>query len=324
MKKRTPTNMIVIGDRIEDVYCLKSINKAKDGYHVILSDKEGEVEASLSDVRYDEGIRDSIGGPVFVSGPVIDGLNSKALVVIKEIRKAQEKEYRASDIFNGLTDDEIRKYKDCIRSMQAKITDAECSALVSACLSDKVIELLAEKPATVGYHGVYRGGALAACAIVSKMVYANIAYYQTLAPGMYNARINLSALLCASLLHTYGTLTYISNREPWVKTVAGLNRGYIGVLQSLIERTVAKQGVEISEDKLSVVLNILGCACSMKTSVKATGPEGAIFRKVLMAYEELDAIFASTAEKKPEEGEDYYFDKRLGRTLVFPSEERSA
>ncbi len=324
MKKRTPTSMIVIGDRIEDVYCLKSIHRSKDGYQIILSDREGEVEAKLSDVRYDDSIKELVGGPVFITGPVIDGLNCKPVVVIKEVRKAQSSEYKVSDIFNGLTDDEVAKYKTCIRDMQKKITDTECSALVDACLSDKVLELLAQKPATVGYHGTYRGGALAACAVVTKMVYANIAYYQTLAPGMFDARINLSALLSASLLHTYGTLTFISHEEPWQKTVAGINRGYMGVLQSLIERTVAKQGVKISEDKLSIILNILGCACSMKTSVKATGPEGSIFRMILMAYEELDAIFASTADRKPEEGEDYYFDKKLGRTIVFPFEERSA
>ncbi len=87
----------------------------------------------------------------------------------------------------------------------------------------------------------------------------------------------------------------------------------MSVLQTLLSNVLTT--CTLSGDKFDRLLNTLACSVPMKSGVKATGPEGMLLRHVLMLYEELDMFDASVASHEPKDGETYYYDTRLKRTV---------
>ena len=311
---------LVIADKITDmVVCLKRLSAESKPFEdmevhpAVLSDKSGEIPALISHERFDRTMLDYVGGAVLVNGLVLNGKNMVSYVKIKSLAKAEAGSFTPSDIFDGLDDRHIEGYIQVMRSSIGKISDPELAAFVSACFSDEVFRELASKPASLAYHGKYRGGALACAATVTKMACQTGLQYQKWSNGLYKFNCDWGMLISACLLCTYGVLGYYTE-APWRKSASGVQRGYMSMLQSRLMAVIAS-GHTLSNEKLDKLLNILAASVPMKSGVRATCSEGMILRHVLMLYEELDMFDESVSSHEPEDGETYYYDPRLKRTV---------
>jgi len=311
-------NRVVIGDKITDgIYVLKSIRNAGNGkYDVILKDKSGELNCELANERFDESFLKLKGGAVKVTFIVTNGLNTKPLGVIKQMAIASSDEYSPSDLFDGLSDEKIAEYTRVIKECTRKIPDVTLQKLCNTILSDDVLKALSTMPASLSHHCRYRGGALAATAVVTKMVMQTGLQYLKGDNGLYKPSLDWSTLLASSLLHCVGVVDYYTPETPFSKTPVGVERGYQSVLQHHIESACFKSGIEVSESLLARILNILGSSVPMKSGIRATSSEGIILRKCLELYEELDMIDADIAGHDPEDGETYFYSKKSHRNIA--------
>ena len=319
---------IIIGEQLSgQVFCLKHLSPDSYPYEDmevhkgVLSDCTGEVNCFISNERYDKSMADLVGGAVLVNGFVLNGKDMVPLLKIKSLASAPQEAYTPSDIFDGLDQLHVEKYEAVIRSSIEKIADGDYKAFANAALTDDVLRMLAVKPASLAYHGVYRGGALACAASVTKMVTQGGWQYQKFNCGLYKPVFDWSLAITASLLCTYGVLDYYTD-HPWRKTNAGVQRGYMSILQSSLQEV--RMVSPLPSNKFDRLLNVLGCSVPMKTGVKATSPEGMLLRHILMLFEELDMFDASVAHHEPKEGETYYYDPKLRRTVPLGTAEEEA
>ncbi len=313
-----------IGDTVTDcVFCLKSLHKSGNGgYSAVLSDKESEISAVLMEERYEKFMSDLVGGAVTVNGVVLNGTDMTPYIKIKSMVKAESGSYKPSDLFQGLDEKLTTMYMGEIRKLIEKIPSKECKALCNAILTDEKLFMLAAMPASVGYHGRFAGGALATTASVANMAVQAGTQYHKLCHGLYGkAGINWSVLATAALLHAIAVGEYYQHEQPYERTEIGLNRGYFSLLQKEIENAVKDNGIPLDDLTLARILNVLGCAVNMKTSVKATSPEGILFRHILMAYEDLDMLAEDRAAHEEQEGESMFFSSRSRRYVVVNGEE---
>ena len=318
---RIELSSVIIGDNItEGVYCLKSVQKGNDKYLVVLKDKSGELNCELAPERYEKGIDSLVGGPVLASFVVVNGLNTTPLGIIKSLKKAEDGSYNPSDVLDGLNDEVIARYKSTIKDCMKNITDKGLSKLVASVLDEQTLSQLASMPATLAYHGRYRGGALATTATVTKMVIQSGFQYIKAKNGLYEPKLDWNILITASLLANVGVIDYLSNEPPFLMTPVGLERGYMSVLQHRIEK-VADTIPEISEFTLARILNILACSIPMKSGVKATSQEGVVLRHCQLLYEELDMLDYEMANHEAEDGEGYFYNSKLRRNIYLPNGE---
>lgn len=311
---------MVIKDKLTDqVLCLKALSQKTFQYEdmtvhsAVLSDKTGEIRAYLSDERYGAEMQDYVGGAVCVNGVVLNGKNMEPLLKIKSLALAEAASFSPSEIFDGLDEAHVNGYIRVIKEAISQITDDELKGFVDACFTDDVFRELASKPASLRYHGTYRGGALACAGSVVKMACQAGLQYKKWSCGLYKPTFDWSMLLAASCLCTYGVLGYYTG-QPCRKTPSGVQRGYMSVLQSSLQKVVMS-GNSLSYEKFDKLLNILASSVPMKSGVKATSSEGMVLRHVLMLYEELDMFDASVAGHEPEDGETYFFDHKARRTI---------
>ena len=320
----------VIADKVEDqVLCLKRLSadtvpyEDMDVHMGTLSDKSGEIRAYISHERYNSSMLDLVSGAVLITGLVLNGKNMEPIVKIKSLRAAESGTFKPSEIFDGLDEEHVAKYIATMKYSLDKISDEEIRRFTEGCLTDDAYRGLAARPASLAYHGTYRGGALACAASVTKMVCQTGWQYQKFNCGLYKPVFDWSIAIAAGLLSTYGVLGYYTE-APYKKTPSGVQRGYMSILQALLQRVY--QAHPMTPDKFDRLLNALSCSVPMKSGVKATGPEGMLIRHVLMLYEELDMFDASVAGHEPKEGETYYYDPKLRRTVPVaqPEEEGGA
>lgn len=309
---------IVIGDKVNDgIYCLKSVNKASDNYNVVLKDKTGELLCELANERFNDNLYQLVGGAVKTTLIVKNGINTTPLGVIKSIEQAEVGSYKPSELFDGLSDEKIAQYKKIISEATGIIKRKDLKALVAKILDEQMLSQLAKMPATLAYHGIYGGGALAATACITKMVMQAALQYVKLENGLYHANLDWDTLLTASLLMYCGVPDYYTDTQPFRKTPIGIERGYISVLQ----RKVELSNESVDELTLARIINILSASAPFKSGVKATSSEGIILRSCSLMYEELDQIDSGMANHEPEEGETYFYDKRLRRNIILPERE---
>ncbi len=316
-------SLYAIGDAVADgIFVLKKLYKSGNGgYNAVLSDRESELPATLSEERYEKFMDDLIGSAVQVNGVVLNGTDMTPYVKIKSLMKADGSQYKPSDLFQGLDEQTTRKYTDSIKKIITQIPAAECRALCESILTEEKLSMLSMMPASVGYHGRYAGGALATTATVTNMVVQAGTQYTKLNHGLYGkANINWSVLATASLLHAVSVGEYYEREQPYNRTEIGLNRGYFSLLQKEIEDAVREKKIPLDDLTLARILNVLACAVSMKTSVKSTSPEGILFRHLLMAYEDLDMLAEDRASHEEQEGESMFFSARSRRYVVVSDE----
>ena len=308
---------IVIGDSVnEQVFCLKSLSRANDNnYEVVISDKSGELTCELAAERFSKDMIAMVGGAVKTSFIVKNGLNTIPVGIIKSLVKAEEGTFKPSELFDGLSEEKIKYYKGVIHSCIKSIPREDCKQLVAKILDEQMLSQLSTLPATLAYHGTYRGGALAATACVTKMIMQAALQYVKSENGLYKPCLDWGTLIASSLLVYVGNVDYYTSEQPFRKTPIGVERGYLSILQKRIES--ANDGI-VDDFTLARIINILGASAPTKSGIKATSSEGIILRQCSMMYEELDRLDAGMAGYEAEEGETYFYDRKLRRNIVLP------
>ena len=309
---------IVIGDKVSDgVYCLKSIDKASDNYNVVLKDKTGELLCELARERFNDNLTALVGGAVKTTFVVKNGMNTEPLGVIKSIEKAEEGTYKSSDLFDSLSEEKIVFYKNTIKECISYIQREDLKTLVAKIIDEQMLSQLSKMPATLAYHGVYGGGALAATATITRMVMQTPFQYLKMQNGLYHPVLDWDVLIASSLLMYCGIPDYYTNTQPFRKTPIGVERGYLSVLQ----RKVELSNDSVDEMTLARILNILSSSAPFKSGVKATSSEGTILRKCSEMYEELDKLDAGREGYEAEGDETYFYDAKLRRNIMLPERE---
>jgi len=311
---------LIIGTKVRDnCFVLKRMSLVQeDQYMVLLSDKSGEVNGLLPKDLVTDEIKSCVSAAVKVTGVVTPGQERKPLLNIKEICRAVSEEYKPSDLFDGLSDEKVTEYISLINEAKGYVTHEGYRALLNLALTEETLSRLSVMPATLGYYGKYRGGALAAPAVISVMCKDVGCEYVVHYNALHQGNVNWSLLLTASLLITYGVLNFITPVEPFTRTQVGVDRGYCSILQSMIEKLVYQNDLSITEEELSRLLNVICCSVASKTGIIATSKEGIILRKVLALYAELDMLDMGCSEhEKESDDETYYYDNKLHRYISY-------
>ncbi len=307
---------IVIGQRLTDsVYVLKSLKKDSEKVYMTISDKSGELDCYMPLSRYDSSYENMVSGAVKVNGIIEVGANQQPLGKIRSLAIAEAGSFDKEELFAGISDEKRDIYIADIRDRICKIPDPACRQLCSILLNDEMLMELANYPASVAFHGKFGGGALVATSVVTDFCIKIANTYLTKNHGMYKLKIDWSALVTAALLMYVAHPDYFID-NPWRKSPLAVDRGYMSLLQSKIERCIYSNNIEISDEMLARLLNILGASVALKTAVKATCIEGIILRNSLIMYEEMDMLDAEIAKHELQEGETYFFDGRLGRHIA--------
>jgi len=160
------------------------------------------------------------------------------------------------------------------------------------------------------------GGALAATCSVTYMVMSIMASYVYKSNGLYTRMPGWSTLLTASLLHAFGRIDYCDQKDPFKKSAIGLSMNYFCTLHQSIVSVIFRNNISISDSDLANLLNVLSVAVSGRTDTKAVTKDGSILRNVINLYGECDAIDYMMANHTAEEGEEYFFAKKLRRYLL--------
>ena len=206
------------------------------------------------------------------------------------------------------------EYKAIIRKCQSHVHTPGFKQLLSITLTEENLDKLASMPATLNYYGVYKGGALAGAALISRMVLDSGIDYVKYFNGLHQRNIDWSLLLTASLLNTFGVLHYLTPEAPFRKTQTGVDRGYSSILQSVLEKIVNVNDIPLKEEELSRLINVIICSVASRTGVKATTKEGILLRHTLALYAELDMLDYGVSEYEPgTEDETYFYNAKLRR-----------
>lgn len=310
---------ITIGDTFRDeVFLLEKLNKAgEDGFSAVLSDKSGKLEAFISNERYEPRFQSFVGGAVKVTAAVLNGKDAGVLAKIKGMEIATRGEFKPSDLYDGLSEEKKAKYIALIKDAAARIPDPSCKELCTAVLTDDVLDSLSEYPASCAYQARFRGGALAQTATVTRMVLQMGVSYMKQANGLYGGAIEWSILLSGALLHMVGVLDFFVD-QPWRRSAIGIDRGYMSLLQSRIEKVRAGCENKVNDVKFARLLNVLQVA-QYRTVIKASTHEGVLLRQAVLTFSELDQLDAAVAETD----ETQFYDLKSRRHInTAPVEER--
>jgi len=310
---------LIIGEKVGLIAILKSMSECQNGtYACVLSDKTGTIDATVGAGIDVSSVRNQVNGAVKVSAIVKPGQNRKPTLNIKTISIADKSEYKSSDLFDGLSEEKIAEYTSLIKSLQRHIKHPGYAKLVACALNDITLQKLSQMPASLGFYGTYKGGALAGAALIAEMVKQVGCTYVTHYNGMHQGNIDWSLLLTAALLNTFGVIKYITPESPFQKTPIGMERGYLSVLQSMIEQVIYQNQIELDELAIAKLCNVIGCAMSKRTAVRATSKEGILLRHTVSMYGELDMFDYGSSELTEEEyGENgYFYSKTLNRYVA--------
>lgn len=313
---RKEIEKITIGDIIEDgIYRLHSISKVNEGYNLVLTDNSGSINAFISDIRFDKRLNTLKEGVIAINAVCVVGDDGNSpLLKLKSFRKAENSEYKSSEIFKGLSEEQNLFYTKIIKENTRRIPDKSLRNLCEVCLNDETLKVLGSMPATVGWHCTYNGGALVSAAVVSQLAITCALQY-TRNVKLFSTCFNFSLLVSAALLHTIGVIDYLVE-NPWRKSKTGVDRGYMSVLQSRIENTIRNNQIDIDDEVLARLLNILASSVPLKSGVKATYHEGIVLRHALMLFEELDMLDSEISEHEAEDNEECFYAKKLHRFVA--------
>ena len=315
MKKTTKE--MVIGDAIKgNVYLLKTASKQADGsYNIELSDRSGTISGKIPAERWNNSYNSLIGGAVSVHAVVHVGAENTPLVKVKSLGKPDPASYRTADLFDGLSDTQIKAYKTAIARLWEKIPSNEIKQLVKAVLTKDTINAMSVRPASLDGHGRYMGGALAATAAVTNIAVTEMAAYARTENGIYHLPVEWSVLMGAGLLHMAAIPEYYTQDHPFRKTEIGVQRGYLSLLQTRIESAVRVHRLSISEGQLNRLLNTLASGRIIRSGVSPTSPEGHILRSALIFYRTLDEMSSALDSYNFKDGEVYTWIDRVGYAM---------
>ena len=307
---------IAIGDKIEQsCYCLKSLRQSGEDFYAVLSDSSGEIPCLLPKERYEEGMLALVGGAVVVDGVALNGKNMTVYIKLRSMREAEKGSFKPTEVFGGLDDAHVGMFRESILDAIKRIPDASVKALCEKVLDEGRGSLLAVLPASLSMHGIYRGGALSATAVVPRICMQTGVQYQKWGTGMYDSPLDWSVLISAALLHAAAIPEYYTP-EPFQKTAVGSSVGYLPLLTRVIDEAIRLSEISLSERAYCLILNAIASAVPMRTGLKAASREGVILRHSLLLYEELDQMDAGIQEHEAQEGEEYFFDPSMRRYIL--------
>lgn len=306
---------LVIGEAFDnEVFKLSSIECDTDKeIRVVFSDRSGNAMGTFPKmILGDFSLREHVGEVFSISASVLVD-QMKPLVVVKAFQLSYN--YLPSELYSGIDEEKKREYISLLKDVRNKFSHKGYLALVDACLTDENLERMSKIPATHGYYGCYAGGALAATVSVTYMLMSAMAAYVHKGNGITTQAPNWNVLLAAALLHAFGRIDYCDEQDPFKKSARGVAMNYFSTLQHAIEMAIFKSKIEITEQEIANLLNVLAVAVSSKTDTKAISKDGAILRSILRLYGECDAIDYQLANHSAEEGEDFFYSRRLSRYL---------
>lgn len=308
---------LAIGDSVKgDVFLLKSLNRQSDGsYSLILSDKTGEMPGVVPAERWEPSYKALVGGAVSVHAVIHVGTDNQPLVKVKSLGKALEGTFKPSDLFDGLTEEQIKTYKQGIIRLWEKIPSPEVKELVRVTLTKNTLKELGVLPASLDKHGRYMGGALAATCSVTNIAVTSMVAYSKTENGLYHLPIEWSTLIGAGLLHMVAIPEYYTSDQPFRKTETGVQRGYLSLLQSRLEKSVRDNNLAISDQLFNRLLNTLESSRLTRSGVSPTSPEGHILRWALWFYSNLDQMSAALDGYDFKDGEIYTWLARVGYAM---------
>ena len=301
------------GDKIEKQdFLVKTVKPPQNNeVEMVLGDKTGDIRAYMHQ-ELAEKMQLQEKAVITVTGVV------RIQNTIKELRIVHAESCKnviPAVLYQGISPETAQEHKDAIRRTIKKITHPGYKALVEACLSEQNLNTLASLPATFNRHGKYRGGALVATRVVTRMTESAMASYVNSPNGITTTPPNWSLLITAGLLHTFGRIEYCSSENPFERSLNGLEMNYYSMLQHSLEKIVFSQGVPILEQDFARLLNVLDVTVSDRTGTKATTKDGAILRAVYRLYSECEAMDWADANAEVEEEKEFYYSKELNRYL---------
>ena len=317
MGDRKKISSMVIGDAVKgDAYLLKSLTHQPDGsYSVLLSDKTGDLSGVIPAERWENTYKALVGGAVSVHAVIHVGTDNAPLVKVKSLGRAGEGTYKPSDLFDGLSEEQIKAYKGSISKLWEKIPSAEIKDLVRVTLTKETLKAMSLLPASLDKHGRYMGGALAATAGVASIATSSMVSYVKAENGLYHLPIEWSILVGAALLHMAAIPEYYTLEQPFRKTEIGVQRGYLSLLQSKLESVVREKNLSISEGQMSKLLNTLESGRIKRSGVSPTSPEGHVLRSAIFFYSNLDRMSSALDGYDFREGSIYTWLDRVGYAM---------
>ncbi len=306
-----------IGQAIENVFfVLEKIDGfLSDRTRVILSDKSGSLLAEIPTALVPAQQLNSseyINKVVMVSASIlVEKRQPKA--VITAFQKAEEGDYKLSDVMPGLSEETVKSLIEDIRFAITKVSNVNYRTLLETVLTEETLLRLSELPYTLGWYGCYRGGALAATSSVTRMSMTSMVSYMRHGNGGFNKPPDWSLMITAGLLHTYGCLDYFDKTEVFKKSTDGINLNYCSTLVLALTKFCEKNSLTFADGEFSALINTLISSISVKTDVRSTTKAGAVLRHIMRLYAECDQLDWEEANNPG--AEPMYFSTKLGRYI---------
>lgn len=317
-KKKKFIKDLVLGEACEkEPFSFTEVLEQKsDMVFLKIADNSGRCKAMLPyNLAMQADLFHLVGGTVInISGVyIMDGI--ERVFKIHDISICTD--FLPAELFSGISAEIITSCKEGIRSLQEKISHPGYHALVEACLTDAVLDRMAELPATLNSYGKYNGGALVATNAVSHMVLTSMSAYSRRGNAFSTVPPSWNALTTASLLFLYANVEFFTPAPPYKRSKLGVAMGYTSLLQKMIVDKVHEKNILLSDDDLASLLNILKVTTEDKTSVRATSKDGSILRHMVSLYKDCDTFDWDIAtHERDGENESYYYSPALKSYVV--------
>lgn len=287
----------------------------KDTLSFVLADASGDMPAEVSTAVISEAALSQLNNTVVAATGIVLARGRVPYLKVTELSVAEK--FVSAEVLPGLPKAKVEECISDIHTLMGMIQNPHYAALVRAALTEENLRKLATLPATLNYYGRYNGGALAATNAVARMVTSSMASYTKRGNGMTTKDPSWSCLISASLLFTFGRMKYYTSTAPYKKSSAGAALGYFPCLQSCIEDVIRANNIPITQDEISLLLNVLNVSVSDKTEAKAVSKDGTILRHIIGLYAECDAYDWEIATADDTEDSIHYSGK-LKRYVVKP------
>lgn len=275
------------------VFGLKDFRRLSGGAQIgcVLYDKTGSIPASMPAASLEQVPGDGV-YQVDFNVTLVDGKMHAGISHV-EPGKASPVE-----IFGGLGADRVSYYKDLIEKAVNYVCTQDSSGVYStilkAYLTKQRLSELALRPASGSSFGLYAGGALAATASLTVLAKDVAVEHMRCSNGLYQEKLDMVLIVTATLLSMCGIFAYVD--DAMNKTPVGFHMGYYALCQRAVDRICLEQAVPLTDERVSLLLNVLQCMVSSRTGMKNVSREGMLCRNVFFMYREMDQMERALAE----------------------------
>lgn len=291
---------------------LKKIEEKGGSLKLLLSDSSGEIAATMGlSQPVVSALHSNLGKAIAVSGPVLMKEGAGEIVGELHVRSFEPcKDYKAQELFAGISDDAAVRYVDDIKKIVSSITHDGYRRLLDCLITDELLSKLSMLPASLDYNGTYRGGALASMCVVACMARTVGSAYANRPNGITTSIPDWNLLLTAALLLQAGRAEFLDEENAYRKSRYGVMRNYYSVLQTRVEKSIWENSLDVSQEDLSMLLNVLNVALIERSGTLPVCNEGLILRDIYRLYSNLDYCDYLQKNLEYKEGEEYLYDVR--------------